>query len=288
MFHENLNVEDFDNVEQSAIAKLSKDLRSATSTMTAEEARYLVDYYYTLQNDRIRAKNRMRAFSEGKEPHEVIVWLSDNTAYLEKQIKLGLQSYAESDFVGRWCLSVPGIGPVITAGLLAHIDINQCPNVGHIRSFAGIAANAKKWEKGQKRPFNAKLKTLTWKIGESFVKVSGRDNDYYGKLYVRAKAKLTEQNENGKFAADAERILTEKKFGKTTDAYAAYSSGKLPPAHIHARAKRFAVNLFLSHFWEVSYRHRLPNNRLVKPYAVDVLGHQTYIPPFNNPFPDLD
>ena len=34
------------------------------------------------------------------------------------------------------------------------------------------------------------------------------------------------------------------KIGKTTEAYAAYSAGRLPPGHLHARAKRWAVKLF--------------------------------------------
>lgn len=340
------HVDDFDNIEESGIWKLTKDLKEAASTMTAPEARYLVDQYYSLQNDRIRSKNRLRAFSENQEPHEVIQWLSDNTAFLEKQIAKGLLAYAASDFVGQWSLSVCGIGPVIAAGLLAHIDIEQCPNVGHLFSFAGIAANGKKWEKGQKRPFNAKLKVLTWKIGESFVKTSGRPQDYYGKVYLNAKRNETAKNLNGAYAADATRFRTEKNYGDDTGAKA-WMSGKyspviieqlekagckplsidqyaeirdskkktaafikeygeagkkaleslelleieafkgvpmLSPGHIHSRAKRKAVSLFLSHWWEVSFRHKFPDRECPAPYAIDKLGHQTYIPVHNNPF----
>ena len=45
-----------------------------------------------------------------------------------------------------------------------------------------------------------------------------------------------------------------KKIGKDTDAIKSYRVGKLPPAHIHARAKRYAVKLFLAHFHETGYR----------------------------------
>jgi len=274
------NVIDPSNIEQKAVLKLDRDLKLAAATMTSDEARFLVDAYYQLQDDRIRAKGRHRAFSVDKEPHELITWLSDNTAFLEKQIAKGLLAYSQSDFVGRWSLSVPGIGGVLSAGLLAHIDIEKCPTVGHIYSFAGIAPNGKKWEKGGKSPYNAKLKVLTWKIGESFVKVSNNPKDYYGKVYAAAKSELTASNESGQFADDAARILTEKKFGKTTEAYKAYSKGRLPLAHVHARAKRKAVYLFLSNWWEVAYYCRykiLP--RL--PYAIAHLGHKTYIDVFN-------
>ncbi len=278
------NVDDLANIEQTGIVKLSRDLRNASANLTPEEARYLVDYYYQIQNDRIRAKNRLRAFSEGKEPHETITWLSDNTAYLEKQIAAALLAYAKADFVGKWALSVIGIGGVLSAGLLAHIDINKANTVGHIYSFAGIAPNGKEWKKGEQRPFNADLKTLCWKIGESFVKTSNNKNDFYGKVYQHHKALLIADNEKGRYAFDAAVILEKKKIGKTTDAYAAYSSGKLPPAHIHARAKRKAIYLFLSHFWEVSYRYHFPEKTCPRPYIIEHGGHTDYIPIHNNPF----
>jgi hypothetical protein len=276
------NVEDLGNVEQSAINKLSKDLKEATRTLTQSEARFLVDYYYQLQNDRIRAKNQVRSMSD--EPNDVILWLSDNTAVLEKQIAVALQKYAESNFVGRWSMSICGVAGVISAGLLAHIDITKASNVGHIYSFAGILPNPREWKKGMKRPFNAKLKVLCWKIGESFVKVSNNKNDFYGKVYQRAKVILQEKNERGEYAGQCENILESKNFGKDTEAYKAYIQGKLPPAHIQERAKRKAVQLFLSHWWEVAFRHNFPERECPKPYAIDHLGHFDYVEMPNNPF----
>jgi hypothetical protein len=61
------------------------------------------------------------------------------------------------------------------------------------------------------------------------------------------------KNEAGAFANQAAEKLEKFKIGKTTDAYKAYSIGKLPPAHIHARAKRVAVKMFLSHLHQVWY-----------------------------------
>ena len=139
-----------------------------------------------------------------------------------------------------------------------------------------------KWEKKTKRPFNAKLKVLVWKIGESFVKVSNNDNDVYGHIYKERKELEDERNEAGQFSDQAERILTEKNIGKTTDAYKAYSQGKLPPAHIHARAKRYSAKLFLAHYHHVAYEaeHGTPPP---KPYVIDHLKHAHYIAPPNWP-----
>lgn len=312
------HVSEAENVEQISITKLTKDLKSAAAKLSTDEARFLVDYYYDLQDDRIRAKGRVRASSKSGEPHEVITWLSDNTGYLEKQIQKALTAYAESSPVGRWCMSICGIAGTITAGLLAHIDLEpwrclkikeameaanaagmkkkcnkfepctpQCRSIivetsGQIERFAGLDPSIK-WGKGKVRPFNAKLKVLLWKAGESFVKVSNNDKDFYGKIYKQAKEYLTEQNEAGKFKDDAARYLTEKKYGKNTEAYKAYTEGKLPLAQIHGRAKRKAVKLFVSHFHEIAYQYHF-GRKPAAPYSIAILSHSHYIAPPNNPF----
>lgn len=69
------NVDDMRNVVQDAIHKMGKDLRVAASTLTVDEARFLVDYYYQLQADRIRAKAQMKQLKKTGEPNEVIGWL---------------------------------------------------------------------------------------------------------------------------------------------------------------------------------------------------------------------
>jgi hypothetical protein len=346
------NVEDIANIEQTGIDKLSKDIKRASATLSRAEVRFLVDYYYQLQHDRIRAKNQFRALSESHEPSEVIVWLSDNTAVLEKQIALALRKYAESQFISRWSMSITGIGHIISAGLLAHIDMEKALNPGHIFAFAGMLPESRDWlakseaiakyrrivggakfldeglvltinrEYGKSpeaicqallqtrplhfhealtelnglpvddklrkyltsRPHNAKLKTLLWKVGESFVKVSNRDADFYGRIYRQNKEVMVEKNERGEFAEAAAQSLKIKKYSKDTEAYKAYIVGKLPSAHIHARAKRKAVQMFVCHWWEVAYRYTFPERQCPKPYAISELGHIGYVPIPNNPF----
>lgn len=227
------------------IARMSKDMRQAAATMSEQEARYLVDAYYIIQDMRIRSANQVRSMND--EPCSVLHWVFGNMEVVEGQIKGALGRYASGHPVGQRMLEVVGIGPVIAAGLLAHIDITQAPAAGAIWRFAGLDPTMV-WEKGKKRPWNATLKTLCWKIGESFVKQSGRDNAYYGHLYISQKEKYLAKNEAGGFKEAA--LAKASKVGKGTDAYKAYSQGKLPPAHIHAMAKRYAVKMFLSHIFE--------------------------------------
>ena len=153
--------------ELEPILKLSKDLREAARLMSRAEVRYLVDSYYMMQQNRIRFANQNRALVEQQEPSSLIPWLTEQSERFEKEIRKALQPWAEEQPVGLWCLSICGIGPVITAGLLAHIDIEKANTAGKIWRFAGLDPTSK-WNKGEKRPWNPSLKTLCWKAGESF------------------------------------------------------------------------------------------------------------------------
>jgi len=260
-----------------AIKRLDKDLKKAAERLTPEEARYFVDAYYTIQEYRKATASQQRSLTEYGEPAELINWLFEQHRVIEDNLKKVLDIYTNQHEVSIWAKSIPGIGPVISAGLLAHIDITKAPTVGHIWSFAGLNPE-QKWEKGQKRPWNARLKTLCWKIGESFVKVSNKTEDIYGKIYKERKERETTKNEQLEFKDQAEKKLKEFNIGKDTDAYKYYSQGKLPPAHIHERAKRKAVKIFLANLHHVWYRHHY-GDEPPKPYAIEHLGHAHYIKP---------
>lgn len=261
------------SAELTPITLLTRDLKKAAVTLTDKEARFLVDAYYMMQDQRIRSGNQIRSMTteEQPEPHDILGWFNTQADTLENQVKGALDVYAKNHLMGPWLYAVKGIGPVLAAGLVAHIDINEAPTVGHIWRYAGLDPTSK-WNKGEKRPWNASLKVLCWKIGESFVKVSGYEDAYYGKLYKERKAFEEANNEAGKLAEQAAAVLAAKKIRKETDAYKAYSIGKLPPAHIHARAKRYAVKQFLADLHGQMYRTILKTEPPL-PYPIAILGH---------------
>lgn len=291
------------------LGRLSRDLKKGAGTISRQQARFLVDAYYQLQEDRKRTANQVRAVVESGEPHDVLDWLLAQNETLEHQIARALDSFSAAHPVGEWARDQVGIGPVIAAGLLAHIDIERAPTVGHIWSFAGLDPT-KSWNKGEKRPWNAALKVLCWKIGESFVKSSTNVDSYYGPLYVERKAYEIHRNESGGNVVTAQRLLEQKNFGAETDARAWLSGcftaadaqhlrdadpakratltkklqrepgsglAMLPPAQIHARAKRWAVKLFLAHFHAVYYQHHFGVAPPL-PYPIAHLGHAHAIP----------
>lgn len=69
----------------SSVERLSRDLRAAAEKLSDREARFLVDQYYSFQEDRLRAAGRIRAMSadDPGEPHAVINWLEEQSETLE-------------------------------------------------------------------------------------------------------------------------------------------------------------------------------------------------------------
>lgn len=271
---------------EAPLGRLSKDLRKASALIKRREARYLVNTYYQIQDFRIASASQIRAM--GDEPCNVLNWINDNMDLIEGDIQRALGVFSQNYRVGQWLQSICGIGPVISAGMLAHLDVRKCKTAGHFWSFAGLDPT-KKWEKGKKRPWNAFLKTLVvFKAGESFVKVQNNKNDFYGKHFVVQKQKLTALNEAKAFEETAKAVLEAKKFNKDTDAYKAYIEGFLPKAHIHAMARRWAAKLFLSHVHHVMYEDYFGEPPMM-PYVFTHSreDHRHYIAPPNWPNADL-
>lgn len=277
---EDVFVEDFEQeaVEVAAIKRLTKDQREAYKSLGKNEARFLVDQYYQVQKMRITCQNQIRSMQETQEPVHVLMFTFANYRQLETNCQAALDIYSKEDLVGQWARKQVGVGPVIAAGLLAHFDIERAPNYGHFLSFAGLNPT-KKWEKGKKRPWNADLKSLCcYKLGESFVKSQNSRNSFYGPLYVSHKEKLKQRNENGDFKEAAAQALEEKKYRKETEAYKSYVQGMLPKAHIHRRAVRFSVKIFISHLHQVWFElHYGKPHASVYPHAM--LGHEDIITP---------
>lgn len=291
------------------LKRLSKDLRDASKLIGRVEARYLVDLYYSYQDFRIQSAHQIR--QQVGEPSGLLQWVNEQVEMIEKTINTALGTFAYEYRIGRWLQDcICGIGPVISAGLIADLDIRKAPSAGHFWSFAGLTN--REWKKGETRPYNARLKQLiAFKAGESFVKQQSRESDFYGKLYVRRKSEEWERNIAGEYTGEAARSLEDKRWGADTNAKKWYTgcvdpawaqicldagdgwplklppsavgepgtfTAMLPPAHIHARARRWTVKLFVSHLHSAMYQDfygRMPP----QPYVIEHLGHVDMIEP---------
>lgn len=128
-----------------------------------------------------------------------------------------------------------------------------------------------------KPPYNKELKTVCYLIGEAFLKVSNRGSKY-GEIYRERKAWETAQNEKLAYKDQAERLLKEKNFDKSTPTYEFLSQGKLSPAHINQRAKRYATKIFLTHFFEACWIDKYHTAPPVI-YPIAFQDHVDYIEP---------
>lgn len=348
-----------------AVQRLTKDLAESAREMSPTEARFLVDYYYITQDDRIRFKSQIRSMDEGNEPNLVLQWLAAQAATMEAQVKKALDKYTDNHPIGSWIKSLYGFGPVLSAGFLAHIDIRQAPTAGHIWSYAGLATGkewvsadiAARWvaENGldvvkagiafnrkpdnlyrmattdvdgneikmtaktlaaaiSRRPWNAELKKLCYKVGDCLIKFSNVEECYYGRLFRERLNYEWQKNLAGDYAAKARSSV----YDKSTEAYGwvagcfnagaiapmveagqslaavnvkklkgAPGSGHpmLPPAHILARARRYAVKIFLSHLHEVWYEHEF-KRRVPNPFVIEHGGHvhRIKVPNYDSPY----
>lgn len=346
------------------IARLDRTMKPMARDLSRDVARVLVGQYYEFQEHRIALRNQFRAQLSLDRPTEIIGHFGDQMEALEKQMVAILGEWAKSTTEGAWAQSQLGIGPVLSAGLAAHIDIEKAPTAGHIWRFAGLDPTVK-WlgQKGaatllgavldggpgydgidlegpdenlfteaevaeldealtetksqltrqqlwvvsrltnrkignlvrlakgddgkitrtsmlralSKRPWNADLKVLCWRIGDSFVKVSGRPNGYYGHIYAERKALEVERNEAGLFADQAAESLKVKKISNA-ELKKTYEAGKLPPGRIDLRARRYAVKLFLSHYHHVAFEGRFGEAPPL-PYPIAHGQHVHFIPP---------
>ena len=154
---------------------------------------------------------------------------------------------------------IVGNSRIITDDHVALIAAKTQWSYEHIRSNAYNEAKGK-WVKGDivkaicMKPYNSELKSFCWKIGKSFQWNCNNEKSKYGTLFSERRVKEIAKNEALEFADQAE--IKKNFVGKSTEAYKAYSEGKLPKAHINNRAMRWAIKIFVSHLFEEMYRVR--------------------------------
>ncbi len=237
------------------------------ANLSAAELRLLVSNYYQAQQMRKRMDMQLRHLGD-RQPLQISTFAAEAFADIEIQIAKAFDKLLTSP-PAMWIKAQRGIGPIIAAGLLAHIDITKAPTVGHIWRFAGLDPTMK-WNKGEKRPFNAELKQITWHAGQCFMKQSNDPDCFYGRLYRERKAFEIARNDSGGNTEKAKEFKVS--IGATKPVKDKLAEGRLPDFNIDARARRYAVKIFLSHLHAIMYWdhfHQAPP----KPFAIAQLGH---------------
>jgi hypothetical protein len=262
---------------KAAVARLAEDPAQGLTVV-----RYLVESYYDQQQFRISSAHRARMTEKG-DPKinrpgtdaKLLHWLAERDQSTEKAIFAMLDQYTQQETtgMGMWAQQFVGVGPIISAGLLATINMDIATTPSKVWRFFGLDPTVK-WEKGKKRPWSHLAKQLYFKLGDSFVKFHNRDDCVFGKLYEQRKAVEVQRNENGMNAETARATLAAKNFKK--EVRVIYEGGKLPDGRIELRARRWAVKIFLREWWCEAYRRKFKKEP-PPPYPIEKLGHSTLI-----------
>lgn len=194
-----------------------------------EEARYFIDHYYQVQRHRVAMTLQIKQRERDEKESTALIEYKERMHDIEKGIAKYLKGVLNEHPMGEWLVGVKGIGPVLGAALVSFINIERAQHASSVWKFCGQAVDPEtgrsdRRKKGVKCDYSPFMKTICWKIGESFVKTKGKYRGVY----------------------DTSREFYRRKFPERieVDGKVKYNDG-----HIHAMAKRRAVKQFLSDFW---------------------------------------
>jgi len=192
---------------------------------------------------------------------EKLYGISKETAKTEERYKILMSAYLSNEELwNKWLVKIKGISSVLASNLIK--NFGYCETYQYVSSLwrhCGFDPDgAKGRTKGEKIHYNPKLKTLCWKIGDSFVK---QRTQPYRKIYDNEKTRQAKLKEN-----EAENAPKNK-------------------LHADLRARRKMVKIFLQHYYLVG--RTLKGMEVSKPYPHDRMGHKHFIKPPDCPF-DVD
>lgn len=188
-----------------------------------------------------------------------------------------------------WLEKIRGISSVLGSNLLK--NFGYCENYEYVSSLwrhTGFDPDgAKGRKKGETISYNPKLKTLVWKIGDSFMK---QRTQPYRRIYDSEKIRQLKLLENAIKKMSEDEKKKWKKLSKKKDARS-FLDGFNPFAPVSLlnadfRARRKMVKIFLQHYWIIG--RQIKELPITKPYPIDKMGHTHYIEPPFNPFAEGD
>jgi hypothetical protein len=244
-----------------------EDAKDAAKVLKEREAQFLCGMYLKFQKERVGIQQRTKTLPD--EPNRALTFILEEFSAREENMKILMDVYTDKHPIAYEMKKIKGIGPVIAAGYVAHVDMSRVNYFGQVLSYGGYSPSVV-WKKGEKRPFNMSFRAVLIHAGRSFLFASGYPDSYFGAHYRMFKRMIEARNENGEYAEKAASKLEKYNIGKTTQAYSAYSKGKLPKGHIIALAKFKCVSLF------VGIVHDHWSKQLGKPifpYPFEYMGH---------------
>lgn len=284
--------------------RLLEEIRNPQDPYFTEELKTLVLWYYSSQRLRIRFSNRIKSISKkDKIPlksSEILLWMTGQSKQLETQIQTMLKRYIDLHPLGYVFRQTPGCTSVGAASILSLIDWNKVHSAGSIWKWALLDPE----NKLRKSRVNEQLKRALWMEGARMIAYGGATSPYYN-IYLERKWYEWEKNLRGEYESQA--FLNMNRVGEKSQSYlwytgrcnpklakiCLYETGKpttadcydggfhipmLSPSHIHNRAARYMIKVFVAHLYHRwhEYRYDKPPK---KPYVLTNLMHAEYWEP---------
>lgn len=224
------------------------------------------------------------------------------TDELHKRILL-LELYVDGRIADRvpshpayyWFSRVRGVGKENIAKVIALVNIRKANTISGLWKYCGYApedGHSARREPGVKLSYNSQLRSLCWRLAGSLRKADGCFYEYYSQQKERYVRRFTSEGIKvlptppGKWACvncgqswprkvDIEFCCDNQTIQKVLRNE---PEGVIWLGHLDAMAMRKMIKLFLACLW-LTWREAegLP---LTKPYALDVLKHNSFIDPW--------
>lgn len=151
---------------------------------------------------------------------------------IEEDVEKRLKPEVEQHPAWPWLGQIRGVSHTSAALVLGYIDIERSPTVSSLWRYAGFGVVNGKRErptKGQKLAYNARLKTMVWRLTDLQVKLRGPFRGAYDD--AKHRYLTTRGPESGFKAEDTDKPWT--------------------LGHCEAASRRKASKLFLAMLWQV-------------------------------------
>lgn len=213
--------------------------------------RILIDMReHVLQKERVALNNRLDAIERGADIADentvaILNYFYERFNDLEAAADSNIKELISEMPIVQAMVTVRGIGPMLSARVVSMIDIRLVGHVSALWKWAGYAVVDGKADgrvKGEKIKYNPRLKKTVYLVGDSFIKSRSPYRDIYD--------------------------VAKEEYAKNAD---------LTPMHIHRRASRKMVKLWLSHLWQVW--RELEGLSTSPAYVHQHLNHTTIIQP---------
>jgi hypothetical protein len=191
--------------------------------------------------------------------------MADDSEKIESQYKKAMEEYIEHETIySKFLEGIRGLGPVLSANLIK--EFGYCEKYATVSKLWKHTGNdvanglAPKKRKGEDLTFSPKLRTLTWKLSDSLLKLN---KGFYRGVYDTEKLRQL----NREYAAG--ELL--KMYGKPYTAEETH----IRLLHAHNRALRKMRKLFLSHYYVAA--KELTGQPHKEPFVTTLEGHTNIV-----------